>query len=57
MLVLVGEHDLWPTRMAAKELLELFQVAKLVVQPGAGHFPWLDDVTSFIGIVEGFLAR
>jgi pimeloyl-ACP methyl ester carboxylesterase len=33
----------------------LFPKAELTVQPGAGHFPWLDDPVRFSGTVETFL--
>ena len=29
--------------------------AQLVVQPGAGHFPWLDDAGRFVAAVSEFL--
>jgi proline iminopeptidase len=31
--------------------------AILVVQPGAGHRPWLDDPERFVGLVTAFLGR
>jgi pimeloyl-ACP methyl ester carboxylesterase len=29
--------------------------ARLVVQPGAGHFPWLDDAERFVATTSAFL--
>ena len=37
------------------EYAALFANARLVVQPGAGHFPWLDDPGQFVSAVSGFL--
>jgi pimeloyl-ACP methyl ester carboxylesterase len=33
----------------------LFAGATLVVQPGAGHYPWLDDADRFVAAVGAFL--
>jgi pimeloyl-ACP methyl ester carboxylesterase len=46
---------------AATAYAELFEAAaggthaELVIQPGAGHAPWLDDAAAFTGSVAGFL--
>jgi len=32
-----------------------FEHAELVVQPGAGHFPWLDDPVWFTRTLAAFL--
>ena len=55
VLVIAGEYDpgLPPKRAAA--YAELFAGAELVVQPGAGHYPWLDDPARFAATVAGFL--
>jgi pimeloyl-ACP methyl ester carboxylesterase len=37
------------------EFAGLFPDATLVVQPGAGHFPWLDDPTRFTTTTAAFL--
>lgn len=29
----------------------------IAVQPGGGHYPWLDDPAAFAATVEGFLRR
>lgn len=56
MLLLVGEVDLWPTAKSAADAASLFPEATLAVQPGAGHYPWLDDPHAFTATVEGFLS-
>jgi pimeloyl-ACP methyl ester carboxylesterase len=34
----------------------LFPGWELIVQPGAGHFPWLDDSARLSGALSAFLA-
>ena len=56
VLVLAGEVDpQWPVRVVS-ELAALFPAARLVVQPNAGHYPWLDDPGWFVSAVAAFLA-
>jgi pimeloyl-ACP methyl ester carboxylesterase len=43
-------------RRRGAEFAALFGHASLVVQPGAGHFPWLDDPGWFVAAVTGFLS-
>lgn len=43
-----------PPRSVA-EAGESFRDAVLVVQPGAGHYPWLDDADRFTATVAAFL--
>lgn len=57
VLLLAGEHDLWPTAAAAARAAGVFPDAELTVLPGAGHYPWLDDAAAFAAAVTGFLAR
>lgn len=57
VLLLVGEVDLWPTAESAADAASLFPEVRLAVQPGAGHYPWLDDPQAFTAAVEGFLSR
>jgi proline iminopeptidase len=55
VLVLAGEVDVnTPPRIAA-ELAAIFPDARLAVQPGAGHYPWLDDPAWFTSAVAAFL--
>jgi pimeloyl-ACP methyl ester carboxylesterase len=56
VLVYAGELDPAPTPRQADELAALFPRGGLIVQPGAGHFPWLDDPAWFAEAVARFLA-
>jgi proline iminopeptidase len=56
VFVLAGELDLNTVPRAAAELAALFPAGELYVQPGAGHYPWLDDADLFASVVTGFLA-
>jgi proline iminopeptidase len=54
VLVLGGDLDLQrPPRITA-EFAALFPHPRLVFQPGAGHFPWLDDPGWFVSAVNAF---
>ncbi|WP_326725460.1 alpha/beta hydrolase [Streptomyces sp. NBC_00243] len=55
VLLLAGEFDLNSPPRAVTELAGLFPDARLVVQPGAGHFPWLDDADRFVATTAAFL--
>jgi pimeloyl-ACP methyl ester carboxylesterase len=55
VLLLAGEVDLGTIPSAAAEYADLFGNAGLVVQPGAGHFPWRDDPERFVATVSTFL--
>ncbi|MET8329773.1 alpha/beta hydrolase [Streptomyces sp. NPDC005181] len=55
VLVVAGELDGGPLPRVAAAVAGLFARAELAVQPGAGHFPWLDDPFCFSGTVETFL--
>ncbi|MFJ2770679.1 alpha/beta fold hydrolase [Streptomyces sp. NPDC087300] len=57
VLVLAGEHDGSPNPAHAAELAGFFPGGVRQVQPGAGHFPWLDDPEWFVRRVAGFLAQ
>ncbi|MGW8760908.1 alpha/beta fold hydrolase [Streptomyces sp. NPDC055815] len=57
VLLLAGERDLWPTARSAADAASLFPHVTLTVQPGAGHYPWLDDARAFTAAVEGFVSR
>jgi len=56
VLVLAGELDLSPTPELAVEAAVLFPAAELSVQPGAAHFPWLDDPLWFTTALADFLS-
>ena len=56
VLVYAGELDaVSPPEMLA-QVAGLFPGWALTVQPGAGHFPWLDDPAQFAGTLSGFLS-
>jgi pimeloyl-ACP methyl ester carboxylesterase len=57
VLLLSGEYDVSLPPKRAAEYAGLFPRAEPVVQPGAGHFPWLDDPEWFVRTVTAFLAR
>ncbi|MFJ8010555.1 alpha/beta fold hydrolase [Streptomyces fagopyri] len=57
VLLLVGALDGGPLPRVAARVAELIPGAGLVVQPGAGHFPWLDDPRFFTETVVAFLDR
>jgi len=56
-LLVAGEHDIWPTAAAVRQLAALFGNVDMVTQPESGHFPWVDDPAIFAASVEGFLSR
>ncbi|WP_128978369.1 alpha/beta fold hydrolase [Streptomyces roseicoloratus] len=55
VLVLAGGYDPGPSPARAAEFAACFPHAELVVQPGAGHFPWVDDPGGFVRPVAAFL--
>ncbi|OKJ78666.1 alpha/beta fold hydrolase [Streptomyces sp. CB02460] len=55
VLLLAGAYDLNSPPRAVAALGDLFRDAALVVQPGAGHYPWADDAKAFGAAVAGFL--
>jgi len=54
-LVLAGELDVNTPPECAAVLAELIPAAELLVQPGAAHFPWLDDPARFTADLDQFL--
>ncbi|KDN73624.1 alpha/beta hydrolase [Streptomyces olindensis] len=48
VLLVAGEADLGAPPHTMAEFADLFPNAELVVQPGAGHYPWLDDADRFV---------
>jgi proline iminopeptidase len=55
VLVIGGSLDLQRPPAVTAEYAALFANARLIVQPGAGHFPWLDDPGQFVSAVTEFL--
>jgi proline iminopeptidase len=56
VLVYAGELDAAPTPDTAAAAARLFPNATVTVQPGAAHFPWLDDPAFFSAEVTSFLS-
>ena len=40
--------------VSAAEFTAMFPDATLVVQPGAGHYPWIDDAGWFVATTAAF---
>nr|BFD86392.1 alpha/beta hydrolase [Streptomyces sp. Xyl84] len=57
VLVLAGELDGGPRPELARRAAAAFPRAEFAVQPGAGHYPWLDDPEWFVRRVTDFLGR
>ncbi len=55
VLVYAGALDGGPRPDLARRTAACFPNAEVVVQPGAGHYPWLDDPAEFRGRIAGFL--
>ncbi|MEV4639754.1 alpha/beta hydrolase [Actinoplanes sp. NPDC049548] len=55
VLLVAGEYDVSLPPKRAAEYAALFPHAELVVQPGAGHTPWLDDPRWLVARLATFL--
>jgi pimeloyl-ACP methyl ester carboxylesterase len=55
VLVLAGGADLSRPPPVLAEFAKLFPAARYLVQPGAGHYPWIDDAGQFVAAVSGFV--
>ncbi len=55
VLVLGGSVDLQRPPAVLAEFAGLFPAGQLIIQPGAGHYPWLDDPGWFTPAVTTFL--
>ena len=55
VLLLAGEYDLNSPPAAVAGYAGLFPDATLIVQPGAGHQPWLDDPARFVAALTPYL--
>lgn len=53
VLLVAGQHDVSLPPDCAARFAGLFRQARLVVQPGAGHHPWLDDPAAFGRLLAG----
>jgi pimeloyl-ACP methyl ester carboxylesterase len=56
VLLYAGEIDIGPTPVAVAAGAGLFPNATVTVQPGAAHFPWLDDPAFFTAAISEFLS-
>jgi pimeloyl-ACP methyl ester carboxylesterase len=56
VVVLAGQVDVGNPPSSMAEIAGLFPRAELVVQPGAGHFPWVDDTEAFVALLVPHLA-
>lgn len=54
VLLIAGELDMNSPPRSVAEYAALFPDAAFVVQPGAGHFPWLDDPGAFVATMVAF---
>lgn len=57
VLIVAGEVDVGAPPRVMADYADLFPHGSLRIQPGAGHFPWLDDPEAFRSSVDTFLAR
>jgi pimeloyl-ACP methyl ester carboxylesterase len=55
VLLLAGGLDANPEPETAARAAAFFPRAEVAVQPGGGHFPWLDDARWFVSAVAAFL--
>ncbi|MDH2426076.1 alpha/beta hydrolase [Sphaerisporangium sp. TRM90804] len=55
VMLLAGERDVNSVPSVMAEFAGLFPNARLVVQPDAGHYPWLDDADRFVSATATFL--
>jgi pimeloyl-ACP methyl ester carboxylesterase len=56
VLLYVGDLDPLVTPPMARKAARLFNDATVVVQPGAAHFPWIDDRAAFGAAIGSFLS-
>jgi proline iminopeptidase len=56
VLLYAGDQDPMVPPAAVREAAPLFHDATVVVQPGAAHFPWVDDAAAFAAAINPFLS-
>ncbi|MGW0495280.1 alpha/beta fold hydrolase [Streptomyces sp. NPDC003007] len=56
VLILAGQVDGGPNPSLARRSADVFPAAEFAVQPGAGHYPWLDDPEWFARRVAAFFS-
>jgi pimeloyl-ACP methyl ester carboxylesterase len=57
VLLYAGDQDPMVPPAAVREAAPLFHDATVVVQPGAAHFPWVDDPAAFAAAIDPFLSQ
>lgn len=55
VLLYAGDRDPLVTPAVVQEATQYFGDTTVIVQPGAGHFPWLDDPAAFTTAINSFL--
>lgn len=55
VLLYAGERDPFVTADACRAAVAEFGDAVVIVQPEAGHYPWIDDPAAFCAALAGFL--
>lgn len=55
-LLYAGDEDPLVTPAMVRRAAPLFREASVIVQPGTGHFPWVEDPAAFAAAVNAFLA-
>lgn len=54
VLLYAGDLDPMVPPAVVREAAPLFNDATVLVQPGAGHFPWVDDPAAFVAAIASF---
>jgi len=55
-LLYAGDEDPLVTPAMVRRAAPLFREASVIIQPGTGHFPWVEDPAAFAAAVNAFLA-
>jgi pimeloyl-ACP methyl ester carboxylesterase len=55
VLLYAGDLDPLVTPAMVRQAAPFFNDATIVVQPAAGHFPWIDDPAAFAAAIDSFL--
>jgi pimeloyl-ACP methyl ester carboxylesterase len=55
-LLYAGDADPLVTPAMVRKAAPLFREASVIIQPGVGHFPWVEDPAAFAAAVSAFLA-
>jgi pimeloyl-ACP methyl ester carboxylesterase len=55
VLLYAGERDAMVTPAMVRQAAPLFHDVSIIIQPGAAHFPWVDDPAAYAAAVEQFL--